>query len=171
VFSLRRKREDDVDVQLVLENLSRLDAVKATHLLGPEPRPEFDELAEKASGQLRTPMAFLSILSGHHSHLVGAAGLAEDSAEERQIPAEESYCQHVVAFDDVFVVDNARTDALVANHPATADGVRAYLGVPIRKNGQTVGSFCVVDTKPRRWTEKNLAALEALAAEVTEEIG
>ena len=171
MLGLRRKRKDDVDVRAVLENLQRLEAINATHLIGSEPRPEFDDLAEKASDALRTPMAFLSIVTADRTHLVGAAGLDGELEEVRQVACEESYCQHVVAFDDVLVVDNALADSLVADHSATADGVRAYLGVPIRKNGHTIGSFCVVDRKPRRWTDRNLATLEALAAQVTEAIG
>ena len=71
-----------------------------------------------------------------------------------------------MALDDVLVVNDSATDELVHQHPATVDmGVRAYLGVPLRSNGHCVGSFCVVDTRARQWTDADLADLERLASE------
>ena len=167
----RRRRDDDVDVATCLANLERLDAVNVTRLIGNPPRPALDDLAEQASRRLRTPMAFVNVLDEHHQFSVGAAGLGDEDPDARTVPVEDSYCKHVVAFDDVFVVDNALADDLVDDHPATTNhGVRAYLGVPIRKNGHCIGSFCVVDTKPRRWTDQKLAALEKLAVSVMAEI-
>jgi PAS domain S-box-containing protein len=48
-------------------------------------------------------------------------------------------------------------------------GVVAYAGVPLFTNdGHALGSLCVIDSKPRRWREEELAALEDLAAAMTE---
>lgn len=41
--------------------------------------------------------------------------------------------------------------------------MRAYLGVPVRYRDQCIGSFCVVDTTPREWSDDDLAALEELS--------
>ena len=50
-------------------------------------------------------------------------------------------------------------------------GVRAYVGVPlVTDDGQAIGSFCAIDTKPRRWTSMEVEALTELAASARREI-
>ncbi|MBV8691821.1 MAG: GAF domain-containing protein [Actinobacteria bacterium] len=163
---LRRKRhaQEDLDDSM-LENLQRLEAVNATHLWGAPPRPELDALTQRAAARLGTPAAYLTLLDDKRQFLASAVrpGGAEGP---REGPVSASYCQHVVRADDVLVVDNALTDPLVSDNVATTrDGVRAYLGVPIRKDGYPLGSFCVVDTEPREWTDGDLAVLQQLADE------
>ena len=48
-------------------------------------------------------------------------------------------------------------------NPATVEmGIVAYAGVPIRvEPDETIGSFCAVDMKPRRWDTRELRALDA----------
>jgi GAF domain-containing protein len=164
---LRRSRRDDIDVESCLANLSRLDAIGASGVLQPSRRQRLDALTLRASERLGTPMAFVSILDDRWQHLAGATGADAELMASRQTTPEASYCQYVVALDDALVVTDSATDDLVHDHPATLDmGIRAYLGVPIRHDGQTLGSFCVVDTEARQWTDDDLAALEALAGEV-----
>jgi GAF domain-containing protein len=162
---LRRVRQDDVDVESVLENLGRLEVLNATSVMDAPPRPEFDDLTQRAASRLGTPAAFLTFIDNRRLYM--ASVVRPDSADApRVVPASESYCQHVVASDDVLVVDNALQDPLVAeNVGTTRDGVRAYLGVPIRKSGLALGSLCVVDYEPREWTDGDLAVLQQLADE------
>ena len=49
-------------------------------------------------------------------------------------------------------MEDAATDARTRDNPSVATmGVRAWAGVPVRRpSGQVLGSFCVVDTAPRR---------------------
>ena len=50
-------------------------------------------------------------------------------------------------------------------------GVGAYVGVPlVMDDGQAIGSFCAIDTKPRRWTPVEIEALSELAASAKREI-
>jgi GAF domain-containing protein len=167
---LRRSRRDDIDVESCLANLSRLDAITSSGVLQPSRRERLDALTKRASDRFGTPMAFVSILDDRWQHLAGATGATGEMAATRRTTPEASYCQYVVALDDALVVTDSATDDLVHEHPATIDmGIRAYLGVPIRHEGQTLGSFCVVDTEARQWTDDDLAALEALADEVLAE--
>ena len=154
----------------MLSNLDRLNALEdariANHL-----RPKLDRLAQTAARRLNTPQAYMTVLDDHHVYLAGMTGVTGELAETRTNRAEASYCQYVVATDAVLVVDDSTTMALVKDHPATIDGVRAYLGVPVRYAGQCLGSFCVVDTKARDWTDEDLAILQDLANKAMAELG
>ena len=115
-------------------------------------------------------MGFVSILDAQHIHLAGAFGLEGELAVTRTDSAESSYCQYVVAHNDVLVINDSTIDPLVQAHPATLDGIRAYLGVPMRLLDQCIGSFCVVDVAPRHWTDEDLSALATMAAEATNHV-
>lgn len=70
------------------------------------------------------------------------------------------------------MVEDARQHPLLNANPAIEDlGVIAYLGIPLTTTqGQTLGSLCVIDSKPRQWTSRDVVILEDLAALVVEEI-
>ena len=159
-----RRDIDDVDVESCLANLDRLREVRASGLIGAPRSEHLDALARSAAQQLDTPMAFMSILDDReefHSASHQRSGLPE---MPRSGPASASFCQFVVASDGVFAVNDALVDPLVEGLPAvTAGQVRSYLGVPIRRNGQVLGSFCVADVEPRSWTDADVATLERVA--------
>ena len=47
----------------------------------------------------------------------------------------------------------------------------AYLGIPlVSADGHALGSFCVMDSQPRRWTEEEVETLQELTASVLTEI-
>jgi GAF domain-containing protein len=162
---LLRNRRDDFDVASCLANLDRLGALRESGLLDAPPSDRLDALTRDAAKQLGTPMAFMSLVDEQRVFFASALGLSDAMAETRENSVEGSYCQYVVVLDDVLVVNDSLTDPLVSSHPATTDGaVRSYLGVPLRRAGHCIGSFCVVDERPRQWSDDDLATLQALAA-------
>ncbi len=48
--------------------------------------------------------------------------------------------------------------------------MRAYLGTPLIVDHQALGSFCVIDHHPRRWTDAEEAVLKDLSDSVVAEI-
>jgi GAF domain-containing protein len=166
---LRWDRKADVDVESCLANIGRLDALRSSGLLDAPASDRLDGLTKRAAQQLGTPMAFMSLLDERRVFFAGQFGAPEPIAATRENTPEASYCQYVVALDDVLVVNDSLTDPLVLDHPATTDGgVRAYLGVPLRRDGYCIGSMCVVDERPRDWSDDDLDALRALASSALE---
>jgi GAF domain-containing protein len=161
---LQRRRKDDFDVASCVANLDRLDALRSSGLLDAPRSDRLDALTKDAASQLGTPMAFMSLVDEKRVFFASATGLPEATVDVRENTTEASYCPFVAVLDDVLVVNDARTDPLVRAHPATvSDGVRAYLGVPLRRSGYCIGSFCVVDQRPRDWSEEDLATLQTIA--------
>lgn len=147
--------------------MERLVALGRSRLLQEHPADRLDALSRQAASTLGTPMAFVTLFDDQRAYLSGAAGLSGELAGSRQLRPEATYCQYVVTANGVLVVNDSATDPLVQHNPGTVEGgVRAYLGVPICVDGQALGSFCVVDTRPRAWTDEDLEALAALAASV-----
>jgi GAF domain-containing protein len=163
----RDEEPDDVDVMSCLANLERLEALSATKALDAPPRDDLDELTRAAAERLGAPIALLSLVDDHRQFFASAVGLPQDWAEARETPLEYSYCKHVVAAEDVLWIENSTADSRVAQNLSTTErGLRAYLGVPIRRSGQVLGSFCVIDVQPREWSDSDLEALAALAERI-----
>ena len=93
-------------------------------------------------------------------------------ASERETPLSHSFCQYVVATNEALVVTDARQDPILKNNLAIRDlDVIGYLGMPLTlADGTSLGSFCVIDNKPRQWTEHEIEIVRELAQSVIAEI-
>lgn len=160
----RSAKSSDVDIDSCLRNVARLDALAATRLMDTPARKELDALTSEAAQRLRAPMAIMSLLDERRAFFASAHGLDGELAVRRENPVHHSYCKYVVALDEPLKVNDSRRHRLVKYHPATLNGTRSYLGVPIRtQSGQPIGSFCVVDTVARKWTNEDVHTLETIA--------
>jgi signal transduction histidine kinase/CheY-like chemotaxis protein len=155
-----------------LREAERLTTLRSSGLLDTDSEDIFDRLTREASAVLGTPITLLSLVDEHRQFFKSSVGLSEPLATERETPLSHSFCQHVVASDDVFVVEDARDHPLVRDNLAIRDlGVIAYAGVPVRtSDGIPLGSFCAIDTRPRRWSGEDLAVLRELAERAAAEI-
>ena len=60
-------------------------------------------------------------------------------------------------------ITDIRTDKHINIHERkayTAMGFRAFIGVPLLKNGKLVGGIAIQHTQPREWTEQDLAIIQ-----------
>ena len=148
-----------------LGDAARLRLPEATGLPDGSGVVVLDKLTGLAARLLGAPVALVSLVDEHRQFFAGAAGLPET-------PLSHAFCQHVVATGAPLIVTDARLDPRVRTNAAVTDlGVLAYAGYPLRApQGQTLGSFCVVDTRPREWSAGELAIIDDLAAVAAAEI-
>jgi GAF domain-containing protein len=145
-----------------LTDPARLSALRDTGLLDSPPEEPFDRLTRLASKLLDVPVALVSLVEDDRQFFKSSVGLPEPYASERETPLTHSFCQHVTVMSGPLLVKDARTHPLVKDNQAVTDlDVIAYAGVPLEdRDGQTLGSLCAIDTKPRRWSEEDVAVLE-----------
>lgn len=150
----------------------RLAAVYATGLLDAPPEKAFDRLTGLVTQLLDVPISLVSLVDIDRQFFVSCPGVAEPWASARETPLSHSFCQYVVESGHALVIEDARVHPLVCDNPAIADlGVIAYAGMPLQTAaGHVLGSFCAVDTAPRRWTERELEILRELAASAVTEL-
>ncbi|WP_241759219.1 sensor histidine kinase [Pyxidicoccus parkwayensis] len=131
----------------------------------------FDRLTRLACRILRAPMGLVSLLDEERHFCKSCIGLPEPWLSRRELPLTHSLCKYTLAAGDAFVVDDAREDPLLRECLGVAElGVVAYAGVPLVTSGQALGTFCVLDTVPRQWTEDDVHVLQDLAASVMTEV-
>jgi len=84
-----------------------------------------------------------------------------------------SFCAHAILDDGVFVVTDALRDDRFADNPVVSGPpyVRFYAGAPIfTSDGHCAGTLCVIDGRPRDFTDDDRERLRDLAAIVQQEL-
>ena len=154
--------------------IPRDQLLKALGLVDTAPEQPFDKLTKLASEVLSVPIALISIIDWDKDRQVfkSQIGLNEPWASASQTPLSHSICQHVVGRNAPLIIDNARLDDLVCGNLAVRDlNVVAYLGTPVfLPNGEPVGALCIIEEKPRSWTDDELKLLNSIADCVSDQI-
>jgi signal transduction histidine kinase len=156
----------------VLSDPDRLAALRATALLDSEPEEGFDRLTRLATRVLGVPVALVSLVDEDRQFFKACVGLAEPWNSQRGTPLTHSFCQHAVASAEPLTIEDAREHPLVRDNLAIRDlDVIAYAGFPLKtSDGAVLGTFCAIDSKPRRWTEDDVAFVKEVAAMAMTEI-
>ncbi|MGJ8560341.1 MAG: sensor histidine kinase [Litorimonas sp.] len=152
----------------MLEN-ERLSALWATKLLDSPPEERFDRLTRLAASALGVDVALISLVDENRQWFKSKQGT--DLCEtDRGI----AFCSHAILQKDVMVVPDATMDARFVDNPLVNDGpfIRFYAGAPlITKDGQALGTLCVIDGKPRHdFSDEDRQMLKDLAASVMTEV-
>jgi len=156
----------------VVQDETRLDALRRTGLLDTPPEEVFDRLTRLVRRLLGAPVVLVSLVDADRQFFKSALGLPEPWATRRETPLSHSFCQHVVATGAPLTVEDARQHPLVRDNLAVAElGVAAYLGMPLATvDGHVLGSLCAIDTAPRAWTAEDVETLRDVASLAISEI-
>jgi CheY-like chemotaxis protein len=150
----------------IVANPERLSALAEAGVLDTEPDELLDLITGIAATLLSVSTVLLSIVDKDHEFFKSQIGVPEPWATARQVPLSHSFCQWVVSANEIMVVEDTREQPVLQSNLAIRDmNVIAYAGVPIRSTGANLplGSFAAIDSKPRTWTENELANLQNLA--------
>lgn len=150
----------------------RLAALLALNLLDTEAEPVFDRITAKLARVFEVPIALISLVDRDRQFFKSQTGLPADLAKARQTARNVSVCGHVIAKNQVMVIEDLARDRRFANNPLLKEhGIRFYAGIPLlAPNGQPIGSLCLMDLKPRQLTDREKRLLQEYASEVMEEI-
>jgi len=155
-----------------LKDPARLAALRAVALLDTPAEEAFDRLARLAVTCLNVPIALVTLIDADRLFLKSCIGLPEPWASRREIPLTHSFCVYNRIAGQPLLIEDARKHPLVKDNPAIRDiGAIAYLGFPlVTPDGYILGTFCVLDAKPRRWQAREIAIVRDLTDGVMTEI-
>jgi GAF domain-containing protein len=162
---------DDREAALLVADPARLSAVRATRLTGSPFEEVFDRLTRLAAKLTQAPVGFFSIVEADHDYFKSIHSDDPQLASLRRVEG-RSFCHFSMLGDGPLVVSDARTDPRMAQLPAVVNlGVVSCLGVPIKlKSGYPIGAFCVVDVKPRDWTQQDIEVVTELGLATLREV-
>nr|WP_269468619.1 AI-2E family transporter [Alteromonas sp. ASW11-130] len=150
----------------------RLAEVNKLGLLEGQPVEIFDNVTRALAKTFSVPISLISIIDSDRQFWKSQFGLPEDLAMAGESARDTSVCGHVVSENQPLVIEDLAKDKRFANNPfLKSRGIRFYAGIPLRtRSGHAVGSLCVIDTKPRRISQTELALLKALAAQLMQAV-
>jgi GAF domain-containing protein len=153
-----------------LDDLQRLAELGSLPLADAEIQAALDAITARAAEAFGLPISLVSIVLDSAQFFAGATGLGGWLAETRGTPVEWAFCRNVVEGSDPFLVEDATKDERVAENPlVTQDGIRCYLGVPLKTaQGNRLGSLCVIGVEPREFSEEEIARLREFAQEAVQ---
>ena len=142
---------------------ARVEAVASTGLLDTDPEVAFDALTTLAASLLEAPFAFMTLVDDERSYWKSRFGIDDPMLNQNRV--EESFCQYVIASGEPLIVGDVTANPLTANNPSIQSmGVAAWAGYPLHgPDGHVLGSFCVVDTVVRQWTDRDIEVLRVLS--------
>jgi GAF domain-containing protein len=78
----------------------------------------------------------------------------------------------VVATDEVIVSEDVTEDPRFTNNPLVLEkGIRFYAGAPLRTStGLALGSLCVIDMEPRKFSDEERIRLQNMADDLMAEL-
>lgn len=154
----------------ILSDPARLAALRATGLLDSEIEEVFDRLTRIGVRLLGVPAAFISLVDADRDFYKSSCGFGEPLASQREL-AGPTFCHHTVQRTTPLVIPDTAADPLYRDIPTVRTlGVAAYVGIPLNVDGQNIGAFCAIDTRPRNWTPDEVDTLVELAASAQREI-
>lgn len=137
--------------------LSRTVASTATlklanlHSLDPFYTPleeRFERITRLARRALNVPIAAITVVHGDRQWFKSVSGW-----QVTELPMTRSLCAEVIREGRQMVVPDTLEDLYMMSSPLVckAPKIRFYAGFPIRDSeGKTIGTFCVMDLKPRK---------------------
>jgi diguanylate cyclase (GGDEF)-like protein/PAS domain S-box-containing protein len=167
----RVPRDEAGGADRILRNPSRVAALREADLLDTPSEEVFDRLTRLAAKALEAPVSLFTLIDEHRQFCKSVVGLPDVWVSGRDSPLSYSFCQHAVAMGVPLVIEDARKHPLVRQDPATMRGVIAYAGVPlVTSDGHALGTLCVIDFQPRKWSDGEVQTLAELAAVVVTKI-
>lgn len=150
------------------ENLSLLDDAQRLStfdapLLDRTPDAELQALVSEASAVSGFPIALVSLVAHKIQFFRAQVGLPPDLTAALATDRCISFCQFVVAGEQCLLIEDATLEPGLPKELVVRYGIRAYAGFPLRVMGRTVGSFCVIDSKPGRLEDAAVDRLRELA--------
>ena len=148
--------------------LRRLDSLGRTGLLDTPAEDRFDRITQRAREQFGVSSASIALISSDSQFIKSLAGPIGQA-----MPRELAFCNQTIRTDRILVVTNALEDECFRTSPLVQEAphIRFYAGFPLTgPGGWRIGTLCVIDDKPRGFTEDDARNLTRLAALVQQEI-
>ncbi len=142
----------------------RLAALDSYSILDTLPEEDYDNLTAIAAEICGTPISLVSLLDNERQWFKSHHGLGAT-----ETPKEFAFCAHAINQDDIFIVQDARTDERFHDNPLVIGEPKVifYAGVPLAtEEGLPLGTLCVIDHKPKLLSQGQMDSLKVLSQQV-----
>lgn len=146
----------------------RLSTLYALSILDTPPEARFDRITRLAMRLFDVPIALITLVDAERQWFKSCQGL-----DVSETPRGISFCGHAILEDRALVVSDALLDERFADNPLVTGEphIRFYAGFPITApNGSRLGTFCIIDRRPRHLNQEQLDTLRDMAVWAQDEL-
>ncbi|MDP3699738.1 MAG: EAL domain-containing protein [Hylemonella sp.] len=147
----------------------RLQSLQGYAVLDTAPEAGFDEITHLASQWLDMPIALISLIDADRQWFKSRVGLAVE-----ETPRSMAFCGVAIERpQEMLIVPDAGADPRFRDNPlVTGDPqIRFYAGAPLlMPDGHALGTLCVIDRQPRKFTVAQRETLTLLARQVVAQL-
>ncbi len=150
------------------DETQRLKSLHTLRVLDTNPEARFDRITSMAARVFDVEICLVSLVDSERQWFKSRKGL-EACETSRDI----SFCGHAILEEAVFVVEDTLTDARFEDNPLVTDNpsIRFYAGCPVHApDGHRVGTLCLIDSRARKFDQKDARTLADFAALVDDEL-
>jgi GAF domain-containing protein len=142
----------------------RLAELRRQLILDTSAEKAYDDIARLMSQSLDVPIALINLMDADRNWSKSSIGVALGES-----PVETSFCESFFSSDkDIIVVPDTLQHEAFSRHPNVTGEphVRFYASARVVVNGQTVGSLCAFDIRPRQLLPEQIEHLKTLTLAV-----
>jgi len=147
---------------------ARLAELRSLGVLDTAAEERFDRFTRLARRLFGVPIALVSLVDEDRQWFKSKQGL--DVCETGR---DVSFCGHAILGSEVLVIEDAREDERFADNPLVTgeSNVVFYAGYPIvGPRGGHLGTLCLIDDRPRTFSDEDRQALTDLGQMVSSEL-
>ncbi len=139
----------------------RLASLRDLRILDTVPEAHFDAVCSTAAALFSVPMTSIALIDSDRQWFKAKCGITADGTSR-----DVAFCAYAILSDDALVVEDATADPRFAHNPLVTGepSIRFYAGAPlVLRSGIRLGTLCIIDTKPRTFSDAQRTQLEDLA--------
>ncbi|MEW6983911.1 EAL domain-containing protein [Colwelliaceae bacterium 6471] len=141
--------------------IERLATLRSLDILDTPPDERFDRITRIAAAVFDVDCAFVSLVDADRQWFKSST-----LPSIKETPRADSICNHAILGYAPYIVEDTLLEPSLHNIELVSSEphVRFYAGIPLTVKGQyNVGTLCILDTKPRKFSKKDIKVLTDLA--------
>ena len=152
---------------LAVDEMQRVSALGSLDVLDVPIDLRFELMAQVAASLFDVPLVSMTLVDDHRQWRLASWGPLP-----RESPLEGGICPIAMRSEGLFVVPDMTLDPrFVDNIYVREHGLRFYAGWPLKApGGEPIGSFCIMDLRPRQLSRADRDALTDLGRWMQEEL-
>jgi GAF domain-containing protein len=147
---------------------ARIRTLYSYDLLDTPPDGSFDKLTLLASKIFNVPIALITLVDQERIWFKSKYGI-----DVTEISRDPGLCASAILSDEVYVVEDARSDPRTLSNPLVAGefGLQFYAAAPLQSpEGYSLGTFCLLDKNKRFFNSGQQEVLKLFSEVVMETI-
>ncbi len=146
-----------------LNEVQRLSTLNQLDLINGKSEERFDRITRVVAVLFGVPVAMVNLIADDIQVSKSCFGIESGLEMDRSV----SFCGHTILSDEPLIIRDTLEDERFRDNPNVTGGlkIRAYLGVPLRAiDGTHPGALCLIDVKPREFTDEEVTLLKDLSS-------